>query len=344
VNRTPHALLTVILATGVPAVAKTATADPIERAQRHVDAGESAFRRRDYAASAEAFLEAETALVRGKRDVPPILYRSVARSYELLGRETEALNYYERFLKEVDPADERLAPVIGEARSARVRISGRIKRTSVTLQVQPTYASVRLDGEPVWETQGGPVPVSPGPHRVALSAPGHLDAEVELDVPAGSRLPIIVWLRPAGAAGAGGGTVGPSGPLGEALGWMRGEGQPWALGGLGLLSAGAVTGAALLYGNANDLRGSADDLAARAYHPDEVAAVRQQVHDDYSSAAVFDSVGTGLVVTALAAAAGAAWLWLDARDEPGQQLAAEPDTSLEDTLPADATLAAEVAP
>lgn len=295
------ALLGVLLTTGPRSWARSED-DALAVAQRHVDVAEERFRAADYLAAAEAFLAAEAALVGAGLAVPPILYRSAARAHELQGSVGEALTYYERFLDEARSDDGRLAPVIDEARDARTRLRASIERTAVTLQIQPAHASVRIDGQPVWDP--GPLAVAPGTHRILIEAPGYQPAELELEVPAGSRLPIVVWMRPLH-----GDPAGVDAALALAGGWVTGEGYPWTLGGLGAIGLSALTSAALLYSSASDLRAGADGLASRAYPADEADGIRSRVAQDYGSAAMRDDFGTGLVVTGLAAAAGAAWLW-----------------------------------
>ncbi len=300
-----------LLALLVPLAPVAAAARPhvLTQAQEEVNAAEAAFKEGRYAAALSGFQQAEKTLLRADRKVPSVLYRSIARCYEMLARDSEALAYYEQFLEDGSKDNPRLAAIVRQAEDARSRLRARFFRTSLTFSVLPRSARLEVDGKGVGTVPDEPLPITPGVHRVVLSAPGHWSATIDVDAPAGARVPVTVWLRPAGGAGMAGETLPGSGPLDQTLTWAVTDGAPWASGGLGLLAAGAATGAALLYARATGLTREADGLALGAYTPADAALAQQAVDVRYARASSRRSAAAGLALTALASAATAAWLW-----------------------------------
>lgn len=71
---------------------------------------------------------------------------------------------------------------------------------SLSLQISPEGADVRLDGEIIVTLPGEPVEVSCGQHTLGVSKPGHLPMLLTLDVEAGQDINLPVTLTPQGQA------------------------------------------------------------------------------------------------------------------------------------------------
>ena len=137
--------------------------------------------------------------------VPAALYRSMARCYDQLGRITPALSYYRRFLALANRRDPYQRRAMGEVKQAASRLQTLFDRTGLRLEVRPDGTEVRIDRREMGRTPLEIVHVTPGAHQVTFWAEGYRPASINVEVAAGSVVPVVVELRP-----------GPSGDHGAA--------------------------------------------------------------------------------------------------------------------------------
>lgn len=198
------------------ASAQQATADPAREAFVR---GLAALRAERYEAAVEA-LEDSYRL----RRVPLVLY-NLALAYRALDRSAEALETFERFLREpgsgMDAA--RLAAVRDEVRALRARVG------VLDVTLVPGDAALTVDGRPRAAGAEG-VRLAPGEHVVEARAEGHRPARRAVVVTPGGRVRVDLRLEP--EAGGTPGWVVPVVVLGVAavgvgvgLGiWLAGDG------------------------------------------------------------------------------------------------------------------------
>ncbi len=238
--RPPLPALTLALGLLAPALPGPARADddppPLEQAQEHIDEGEALFRAGRHAAAARRLLAAEEVLLDAEEEVPPALYWSLARCYDQQGQLEAAMRYYAKFLGLVDASATELKRSVARARDAIERLRARLEQTSLQFEVEPDGAEVRMDRRVLGTTPLDPVQVTPGPHQVTVWAEGYEPASVDLEVAAGTTVPVVLRLVPEEEpapppAETGSGT--------SALLW-------WVGGGVAVLAAGAVVGVVLL--------------------------------------------------------------------------------------------------
>ncbi|MBI4702344.1 MAG: hypothetical protein HY744_14570 [Deltaproteobacteria bacterium] len=223
-------------------------ADPEAEAQGEFRLGRAAFKKGEYVTALAHFESSQRIFAR------PGTVLSIALCKIELGRLIEAQAGLETLRSAFEPTDERAGIVPAQLAA--------LARDIPTLQIElapgaPAGSEVALDGKALGAADlGRPVRVDPGPHVVAVRAPGHEGRRYELDLVRADRAALVV--QP-GAAGAAPGEQ-PGGPAtkptpGAVLPPERGPAGPlvasraryWvgvAVGAFGLagLSAGAVTG------------------------------------------------------------------------------------------------------
>jgi hypothetical protein len=124
------------------------------------------------------------------RAVPVVLY-NLALSYRGVGRYQDAIGAFERYLSAAEPSAtaERLAAIRGEVEGLR----GQLAR--VLLTVTPPGASLHVDGRPV-EGTATELVLDPRAHTLTWSAPGHHDAQRDLEARPGETVRLVVALEP----------------------------------------------------------------------------------------------------------------------------------------------------
>lgn len=125
--------------------------------------GVELYRNGDYAAAAAEF---ETAMTAG---APAASLYNLARSYEQLGRITEAIEQYDQYLESPDiPPDRR-------ARTERLREALAQRPGSVAVTSEPSGAVLLVDGEPAPGGARTPalLQLSPGDHELELRLADH---------------------------------------------------------------------------------------------------------------------------------------------------------------------------
>lgn len=162
-----------------------APARPSSEIQRIIDDGTRLFKEGRFE---DALGQFRVALERTKD--ARLLYL-VGRSLESLDRPVEALAAYEQFLAGDVPADAR-----ARAESSVRQLRERLAKGRLLFQIAPFGAVVRLDGEPLGSAPLPPWEGAPGPHELVVSAPGHGESRVHVEVPAGGEASVAIELAP----------------------------------------------------------------------------------------------------------------------------------------------------
>jgi hypothetical protein len=102
---------------------------------------------------------------------------NIAQTLNELGRSLEALEHYERFVREATPEE---SPELWRTAHERIfRLQGAIAR--VELQTNVPEVQVTIDGKPVGATPlAAPVRLLPGAHAIVLARPGYERQVIEL--------------------------------------------------------------------------------------------------------------------------------------------------------------------
>jgi len=237
----PSAALLLALAASLPLPARAAgpAASARSLARDKTTEGDDLLRAGRYADAGRRFLAAEEALLTAEVEVPPDLYRLLARCYDLQGQPAAAMRYYARYLGLVDASSKDAREHVKLAREALVRLRARLEQTSLRFDVSPDGTEVRVDRRVIGTTPLDPLTVTPGPHQVTLWAEGHQPASLDLEVAAGTSVPVVVTLVPEAPPGPGTAAAEPQESSGGALLW-------WVGAGAAVLAAGTVVGVVLL--------------------------------------------------------------------------------------------------
>lgn len=180
----PPLVLVIVLVGGSTSWTSTLRAQPPEqdelvleahaRARDLFERGVTAFDEGDYDRALELFRRSYAI-----RPAPLVLY-NIAVTERHLGRHAEAIRHLTRYLEETENVDARREVV----RSELDEISSRMGR--LVLEVEPEGAEVHVD-EVLVEQGAEPLWLSPGPHRVRVSAPGHRTSIEEIELAPGRR-------------------------------------------------------------------------------------------------------------------------------------------------------------
>jgi len=303
-------------------------------AQQYVQIGERLFDAGDHGEAVQNFLRAERALEKVEADVPAILYRSIARCYDQLGQIPAALSYYKKFLALADPASKELARVRREARDAETRLQRLLDRTALQFELKPAGTEVRVDDRLVGTSPLQPFTVEPGPHQLALSAPGHEAQSLTLQVDAGATVPVVVTLVPASGAGAAappdgrsldprGTSAGTAGASEAAAGGEWSKTRLLVAGALAVVALGGGVGAGLLFASGQDLDAEGDRIAGGTYsNAAQAEAARQDAQDRYDQAAGRRTLGWVAAGAGVAALGGLLYVALAKPSAGGSPAAA----------------------
>lgn len=138
----------------------------------------------------EKYEEAKLAFEEAFAAVPnPIVLRSIGECEVKLGQIGAAIESFERYLSEKPGASDR--PDV-EAKLTELRATPAV----LVLHSSPAGAEVRIDGAPSAAPTPTEVEVSPGEHRVELSASGHDAATETVQANPGERVEIELTLNP----------------------------------------------------------------------------------------------------------------------------------------------------
>jgi hypothetical protein len=206
-GRVGRALLIVAGCLCVPAAAR-AQSDVVERAKASFKAGATAYAAGEYLAAIQALGAAYTLT-----PVPAIAFSlaQAERRQYFVGHDREhlerAVTLFRRYVEQVPSGGRRadaldalsqLEPLLAAAPSGavtRAELEGdAIRRTRLMVTSDAPGASIAIDGGPA-----GPSPlireVTPGKHRVEVSAEGFYPEDRELSAIAGELIPEVVTLR-----------------------------------------------------------------------------------------------------------------------------------------------------
>jgi tetratricopeptide (TPR) repeat protein len=166
-------ILLILLA--LPGLALAQEADPRAQSRAHFEQGIAHLAERRFD-DAVRELEAARSLY-----ATASIHFNLGLAYRGVGRARDAISAFERFLTAVgetgDPA--RVEEVNRYLRTLRASLVG------VRLDITPADARVTVDGEPV-PRGTTTIQLDPGAHVIAASAPGHRDAQREIQVEPGS--------------------------------------------------------------------------------------------------------------------------------------------------------------
>ena len=196
-----HSLLLMALAV-TPAAAADRTAEQeqaLTDAKELVPEGQALFIRGDYAEALEQFRAAEQILEGAELETPPSLDRILGRCYDQLGQVVPALRYLKRFIARAQADDPETAEALRRAEQAVDRLQAQLDRTTLSFDVEPDGAEVRIGPQALGRTPLEPVQVAPGPAQVTLFKDGYEPQSVDVQVVAGMSVPIVVRLAPIAA-------------------------------------------------------------------------------------------------------------------------------------------------
>ncbi len=175
--------------------------DEAARARAAFDRGTRRFTARRYDQALEAFLEAHSITPH-----PAVLF-NIASCYDKLDRATEAVNTYQRYLRE---RGDEVEP--GRRRDVQTALA-RLRRQVALLHIVPPDqdAPVTLDGEPL-ELGDDPWAVAPGTYVIASRASDGREAREEVGAVAGETVEVtLTFPEPEGNGGGGNGGGGGDG-------------------------------------------------------------------------------------------------------------------------------------
>lgn len=267
-----------------------AAATPGPGPQALVDDGVARFKAGEHLEALQRFERAHQA-----SGDPQVLYL-IARCHEELGRWAEALQAYQRFVSTAEvPADAR-----GRAESSIRRLTGRLSRARLILQVVPFGTPVLVDGVSVGVAPVEPVDLKPGEHTVEVGGAGQQVQRHQVQLAGGEERSLVVELAtPPASAPTSPSDASPSSPPGasssepESSAFSRRFPWRWVLmGGGAALGAAGVVAAGL--GEADHRRVTGAD----GYDGDSWVAM------DYTEARTLDEQGTRRKRLGLALAGG----------------------------------------
>ncbi len=184
-----RAVLTIAVALFVSTAATQVLAarppSPKRTASALINEGNKLMRKRDYRAALARYRAAHELY-----PTPKIFFNMAEASIEL-GELVQAAEYYERFIAE---SGVRKRSKLRRAAKRRLKRLGR-KLSTIEVSQRAVGATVFIDG-----TKVGTAPLSghrvlAGPHQVVLDKAGYLTRTIELECPAGERVPVDVELE-----------------------------------------------------------------------------------------------------------------------------------------------------
>ncbi len=176
------------------------------RAQALLSEGTAAYGRGDYATALDKFTAAY------KIFPSPKLWFNIGQANRDLGRPVDAVDAFDRFLREADDAP---GETLAEARRSAAELKTKLGQLKVTCTIDG--AEVTVDGKQVGSTPlGEMVWTTPGRHQVAVQREGFSPAIEDVTVVVGQSAAVNIELRPidlrAANASADGALVGGAAP------------------------------------------------------------------------------------------------------------------------------------
>lgn len=155
-----------------------------DAARAHYAEGKKRMDAKDYAGAVTEF-EAANALIPS-----PQAQQKIASCYDQMGKVAEAIAAYQTFIDQAKDKPNMTADV--DAAKARVEA---LKNTPVAVKVtsDPASASVEVDGVAQMGATPMEVKLTPGTHKVKVSAPGYEPMEKDVEVKAGETAPDLAF-------------------------------------------------------------------------------------------------------------------------------------------------------
>lgn len=252
----------------------------------------------DHAEAAVRFAESQ------RLEPAPGTLLNLAIAEEKLGRLSSAWAHARSAVEQLPSSDDRAAV----ARDVFARLDRRVPRIVLRTKGLPRDARVELDGSELRAGSFGlPIPVDPGPHRVTIAAPGHVDRVLQLaaaeaetvegDIEVGPVVVVGTKLRDTHVTVGSGSTV-------RTFGWVS-----LATGGIAAI-AGGVSGALAM-----DRNGTVEDRCEGRFCDREGAAAAVEGRT-FATVSTAMFVGAGVLV-----AAGVVMLIVSPRSAPTRPMA-----------------------
>lgn len=168
-----------------------------QEARAHFTAGMTHFEAREFRPAIHEF-ELAAALVPSAD-----LWFNIARAHEELNEYADAVEYYQRYLRDrVDPPDAEAVRATIERlqeRAEAARLANERRPTTGTLRLRTSQAGaqIRLDGRDSGTSpMDAPVTLDPGAHRFELTREGYVPFRAQVDVSAGVTSAAYAQLAP----------------------------------------------------------------------------------------------------------------------------------------------------
>lgn len=144
-------------------VSSASAQDMRAQARQHFQEGVRRYDTRDYEGALSEFNEAY------RLKPHPSVRVNIANCYERLGKPVEAVKHFEAYLSEAGTS------IPSAERRQIQRTVARLQRAigTLTLQLSPPGATVRIDGQPVDQVSSGPISLAEGAHVLEVEAPGY---------------------------------------------------------------------------------------------------------------------------------------------------------------------------
>lgn len=245
-----------------PAVGEAAPQTEVERARALFREGVALSEAGRWAEAAARYRE-----VLGIRRTPIVAY-NLARALSETGQLVESMSWLARV--EADgraPSDVREAAV-----GLREEVAARVGQVTIRIEGHTAGARIRLDDEPVDDRLGVPIPVDPGPHRVAALQDGVEVNFADVDVPERARVRVLLPVPeplPVPSPGRVASRAPPAPPATvelDAEPGSRGGGSRWWIG----VVAGAAALAAVVVAVAVVVGGGSGDVVQGTFEPGEI--------------------------------------------------------------------------
>lgn len=169
------------------AVSPVSAQDVRVLARQHFEEGVRRFDARDYESALIEFHEAY------RLKPHPSVRVNIANCYERLGKPVEAVTHYEAYLEE---AGSTLA--VAERRQIKRTIT-RLQHSigTLTLELSPPGANVRIDGQPFIQNDRGSISLSQGGHILEVDAVGYASERRQIAIHGKERTVETIALAPA---------------------------------------------------------------------------------------------------------------------------------------------------
>ncbi len=162
------------------------TAHAADNARNLFMRGQTAYKQGDYEGAIASWQQAYT------QDPRPLLKYNIAQAYERLGKLEQAIKELDEYLANA-PAND---PYQADARAKRAQLGARLQATGIRISGAPDGAKIVID-QKEWGFTPRPdaIQLTPGAHRVELSAKGYRAFTSMVVVPAGESVDVPVQME-----------------------------------------------------------------------------------------------------------------------------------------------------